>query len=195
MHNHIENIRKQAKKRGVKPTTAIIKTAIALHCPDNQDIGLKLPDIIESVVSLCHSGQLARDDSANLNAPSQNELTNNAITQFQDAPTSITEETEKAIMRSLHELGNNFRQEDMHDIRQLAYQLSRDVSDTATLVNSLITAYLQKRNSVLNEALTQLERGRKAQNDQMYGGLDSDFFCQREKEWQQFESELLGLFN
>ncbi len=72
-------------------------------------------------------------------------------------------------MRSLHELGNNFRQEDMHEIRQLAYQLSRDVSDTATLVNSLITTYLQKRNSVLSEALTQLERGRKAQNEEIYG--------------------------
>ena len=195
MHNHIENIRKQAKKRGVKPTTAIIRDAIALHCPDNQDIGLKLPDIIESVVTECDSGQLARDDSAIVNGqPSQDEVID-ALAQFQDVTSSITEETEKAIMRSLHELGNNFRQEDMHDIRQLAYQLSRDVSDTATLVNSLITAYLQKRNSVLNEALTQLERGRKAQNEERYGGLDSDFFCQREQEWQQFESELLGLFN
>lgn len=98
-------------------------------------------------------------------------------------------------MRSLHELGNNFRQEDMHEIRQLAYQLSRDVSDTATLVNSLITTYLQKRNSVLSEALTQLERGRKAQNEEIYGGLDSDFFYQREQEWQQFGSSILGLFN
>jgi hypothetical protein len=197
MHrSHIENIRKQAKKRGVKPTTAIIKTAIALHCPDNQDIGLKLPDIIESVVTECNCGQLARDDSAIVNAqPLQDEVTHEAIAQYQDVTSSITEETEKAIARSLHELGNNFRQEDMHDIRQLACQLSRDVSDTQTLVNSLITAYLQKRNSVLNEALTQLERGRKAQNDQMYGGLDSDFFCQRDKEWQQFGKELLGLFN
>lgn len=198
MHrSHIENIRKTAKKRGVKPTTVIIKEAIALHCPDNQDIALKLPDIIESVVAECNCGQLARDRGGIVHQePSQTGgVTHEAITQFQDAPSNITEETEKAIMRSLHELGNNFRQEDMHDIRQLAYQLSRDVSDTATLVNSLITAYLQKRNSVLSEALTQLERGRKAQNDQMYGGLDSDFFCQREQEWQQFESELLGLFN
>jgi hypothetical protein len=192
--SHIENIRKQAKKHGVKPTTAIIKTAIALHCPDNQDIGLKLPDIIESVVIECNCGKLVRNDSAIVNGQRQDELTNDAITQL-DAPSNITEETEKAIARSLHELGNNFRQEDMHDIRQLAYQLSRDVSDTATLVNSLITAYLQKRNSVLNEALTQLERGRKAQNEEVYGGLDSDFFCQQEQEWQQFESELLGLFN
>jgi hypothetical protein len=207
MHrSHIENIRKTAKKRGVKPTTTIIKTAIAFHCPDNQDIALKLPDIIESVVSFCEEGQLAFDDSGIIHQePSQTgEVTHEAITQFPDAPSSITEETEKAmpsatiedgIARSLHELGNNFRQEDMHDIRQLAYQLSRDVSDTTSLVNSLITAYLQKRNSVLSEALTQLERGRKAQNEEMYGGLDSDFFCQQEKEWQQFGSELLGLFN
>lgn len=202
--SHIENIRKQAKNRGVKPTTAIIKSAIALHCPDNQDIGLKLPDIIESVVAECDSGQLARDDSDIVNGqPSHDEVIDaiaslspeRGIAQFQDATSSITEETEKAIMRSLHELGNNFREEDMHDIRQLAYQLSKDVSDTATLVNSLITAYLQKRNSVLNEALTQLERGRKAQNEEMYGGVNSDFFQEQEQEWQQFESELLGLFN
>ncbi len=209
MHNHIENIRKTAKKRGVKPTTAIIKDAIALCCssyenasisPDASEIARKLPDIIEEVVRLCDSGELAAvDDSAIHSQPSPNAVQSaarsDAITQFQDEPTSIIEETEKVIARSLEELGNNFRQEDMSEIRQLAHQLSIDVKDTESLVNSLITAYLQKRNSVLSSALTQLERGRKAQNEEMYGGLDSDFFCQRETEWQRFESELLGLFN
>ncbi len=98
MHrSHIENIRKIAKKRGVKPTTAIIKDAIALccssyenalHCPDNQDIARKLPDIIEEVVRLCNSEELASiNDSAMVHQEQpqnviQGVSESDAITQF-----------------------------------------------------------------------------------------------------------------
>lgn len=183
MRNHIENIRKAAKKRGVKPTTAIIKDAIAkccpqsgnaLHCPNNQDIALKLSDIIEFVVRLC-GGELATVDD-------------NAVVHQMEEPLSnllwdggdITDvQTEKAIMQLVKELGSSFTEDDISEIRQLACLLSNDVKDTESLVNSLITAYLHQRNAVLNTALTQLEKGRKAQNEEMYGGLDSDFFQER----------------
>lgn len=188
MHNHIENIRKQAKKRGVKPTSNLIKTTIANYCPDNQDIAPKLPEIIEEVVRLC-SGELATsDDNAMLH---QSESLINAPSNDDD----IADVQTQAIVQLVKELGDRFTEDDVFEIKQLACLLSTDVKDTESLVNSLITAYLQKRNSVLKGALTQLERRRKAQNEEMYGGVDSDFFCERSHQWQQFKSELLGLFN
>ncbi len=196
MHrSHIENIRKQAKKRGVKPTSAIIKQAIAHCCPNNQDIALNLPDTIEEVVRLCDSGELATsDDRAVVSQSSPSDATDNSIAPW-DGDDITDVQTEKAIVQLVKELGDRFSQDDVSEIRQLACLLSNDVKDTESLVNSLVSAYLQKRNSVLNTALTQLETGRKAQNEEMYGGLDSDFFQERSQQWQQFESELLGLFN
>ncbi|NJL77694.1 MAG: hypothetical protein HC836_10350 [Richelia sp. RM2_1_2] len=188
MHNHIENIRKQAKKRGIKPTTAIIKSAIALHCPNNQDIAQKLPEIVAEVVRLCSKELATCDDNAMVH---QSEPLTNVPSNDGD----IDDVQTQAIVQLVKELGDRFTEDDVLEIKQLACLLSTDVKDTESLVNSLITAYLQKRNSVLKGALTQLERGRKAQNEEMYGGVDSDFFCERDREWQRFGKELLGLFN
>jgi hypothetical protein len=202
MKKSVKIIQSRLARRGLKGISEVeIKNVILNRVPNVESEFTeeqKQAVVSELLTKYETPGQIAPSATSNL-ASSNTEVASSLDDRVVDDTTQQTQAFASGgsttIAQLVKELGSSFTEDDFLELRQLACLLSTDVKDTESLVNSLITAYLHKRHSVLNAALTQLERGRKAQNEEMYGGLDSDFFQARSQQWEQFGSQMLGLFN
>jgi hypothetical protein len=111
-------------------------------------------------------------------------------------PSTINQaEFTQAISTAIRQLGIDNSSEATQLLSAMAIELSSDITDTQQMVTALVTAYLNKRQSVLSSAIGALNTVRSAQTESFQSGLTDDFFDQKRKNKEAFLSEMRATFN
>lgn len=184
MRKYIENIRIELKKQGFTATSEQIRQAINIVCPHGQDILREKSKIVTEVLKMVINGNrsevtsLVHGEGANLG---QHHIDYS--------------NTESVLLAGVKELSADLSKEDITEVIQLAHLLSSNLQSSTDIISSLITAYLYRRHTVLNEALMQQEREHALQNNEILKWVKKQEAClQRVEHKQDDVSELcMGL--
>jgi hypothetical protein len=104
-------------------------------------------------------------------------------------------EVTQAIAQAVQQVGENGNAEAFEMLTSLANELSSDISDTQEMVATLVAAYLSKRQAILSSAIGTLNTLRSAQTESFKSGLTNDFFGRKQKNKQEFISQVHATFN
>ena len=125
-----------------------------------------------------------------------NNTQSNLPTHQPTAGANITQtEITQAITQAVKQVGQNGNTEAIQLLTSLAEELSSDISDTQEMVAALVTAYLEKRQTILSSAIGTLNTLREAQTDSFQSGLNNDFFAQKSHNKRQFLTQIETMFN
>ncbi len=163
----------------------------------------------QSVALTQTESELATQPSGNLNTETEqtvelairktgesNNIQTNLPTHQPTVGASITQtEITSAIAQAVKQVGENGNTEAIQLLTSLAEELSSDISDTQEMVAALVSAYLDKRQSVLSSAIGTLNNLRSAQTSSFQSGLNNDFFAQKTRSKRQFLTQIEAMFN
>jgi tagatose-1,6-bisphosphate aldolase non-catalytic subunit AgaZ/GatZ len=125
-----------------------------------------------------------------------NNIQTNLPTHQPTVGANITQtEITSAIAMAVKQVGENGNTEAIQLLTSLAEELSSDISDTQEMVAALVSAYLDKRQSVLSSAIGTLNTLRLAQTSSFQSGLNNDFFAQKTRSKRQFLTQIETMFN
>jgi hypothetical protein len=118
------------------------------------------------------------------------------ISQASSASTNISQvEMTQAIAQAVQQVGASNNAEAVELLTSLANELSADIGDVQEMVATLVTAYLNKRQTILSSAVNTLNTLRTAQTHAFQDGLDGNFFDQKRRNKEAFLSSVSGVFS
>lgn len=100
-----------------------------------------------------------------------------------------------AIAQAIQQTGQQGNDEAIQILTSLANELSADIADTQEMVVTLVSTYLGKRQAILSSAIGTLNTLRSAQTESFQGGLNQDFFGQKQKNKHEFLNNVAAMFN
>jgi hypothetical protein len=160
---------------------AIVQTESQLTTPSNSITQTETEQTVELTIT-----QTGKSHNTQTNLPTHQPTVGVSITQ-----TEIT----AAIAQAVKQVGENGNTEAIQLLTSLAEELSSDISDTQEIVAALVSAYLDKRQSVLSSAIGTLNTLRNAQTSSFQSGLNNDFFAQKTRSKRQFLTQIETMFN
>jgi uncharacterized tellurite resistance protein B-like protein len=162
-------------------SVALTQTESELTTSSNSITQTETEETVELTIT-----QTGKSHNTQTNLPTHQPTVGVSITQ-----TEIT----AAIAQAVKQVGENGNTEAIQLLTSLAEELSSDISDTQEMVAALVSAYLDKRQSVLSSAIGTLNTLRNAQTSSFQSGLNNDFFAQKTRSKRQFLTQIETMFN
>jgi hypothetical protein len=162
-------------------SVALTQTESELATPPSGILHTETEQTVELAIT-----QTGESNNIQTNLPTHQPTVGASITQ-----TEITQ----AIAQAVKQVGENGNTEAIQLLTSLAEELSSDISDTQEMVAALVSAYLDKRQSVLSSAIGTLNTLRNAQTSSFQSGLNNDFFAQKTRSKRQFLTQIETMFN
>jgi hypothetical protein len=147
--------------------------------------------------------QPTQENAIATNQQSSEQTPETALTKSEPEPSLPTQHTggiteaqmTQAIAQAVQQVGASSNAEAVHLLTSLANELASDINDVQEMVATLVTAYLNKRQSVLSAAVNTINQFRSAQTESFQAGLTTDFFGQKQKNKQGFLDKVQVTFN
>ncbi len=147
--------------------------------------------------------QPTQENALTTNQQSSEQTPETALTKSEPEPSLPTQHTggiteaqmTQAIAQAVQQVGASSNAEAVQLLTSLANELASDISDVQEMVATLVTAYLNKRQSVLSAAINTINQFRSAQTESFQSGLNNDFFGQKQKNKQGFLDNVQVTFN
>lgn len=156
------------------------------------------PDIWETLQPSTTEPEQEKPEQETANTDSIVPATNHLSIQQQPANTlaGISHvEITAAIAQAIQQTGQQGNDEAIQILTSLANELSADIADTQEMVVALVSTYLGKRQTILSSAIGTLNTLRSAQTESFQGGLNQNFFEQKQKNKHEFLNNVAAMFN
>jgi hypothetical protein len=174
----------------------------------SEQLTVSTPEILEDVnetIPQPETFEIPVEDMPCLQPPQEQSqpTQENALAKSEPEPSlpaqhvgGITEaQMTQAIAQAVQQVGASSNAEAVQLLTSLANELASDISDVQEMVATMVTAYLNKRQSVLSTAINTINQFRSAQTESFQSGLNNDFFGQKQKNKQEFLSKVQVTFN
>ncbi len=171
-------------------SVALTQTESELATQPNGSLNTESEQTVELAIR-----KTGESNNTQTNLPTHQPTVGASITQTEITSAIAQKEITQAIAQAVKQVGENGNTEAIQLLTSLAEELSSDISDTQEMVAALVSAYLDKRQSVLSHAIGTLNNLRNAQTSSFKSGLNNDFFAQKSRSKRQFLTQIETMFN